>query len=144
MTIFQTGIRGLGGLLLLAAGAALVLLAGALLLAFGVLILVALGGLYLTSPEESRALLKAVPRKISEWMREMRAMVEYAGNVLLTALGKRPPQAPSEAQSASKAPQAESTNAEQSEPSPDTGTNGALREVPGEVSREVSRESNPR
>ena len=139
MTILQTGIRGLGGLLLLAAGAALVLLAGALLLAFGVLVLVALGGLYLTSPEESRALVKTVPRKISEWMREMRAMVEYAGNVLLTALGKRPPQATEAAETAKAAPEAssaESTNSEYSEPNPDAGTN--------EVLREVSRESNSR
>ncbi len=134
MTIFQTGIRGLGGLLLLAAGAALVLLAGALLLAFGVLVLVALGGLYLTSPEESRALVKAVPRKISEWMREMRAMVEYAGNVLLTALGKRPPQATEAAEAAPEASSAESTDSEGSAP----------REVLPEAPETRSRESDPR
>ncbi len=143
MTIFQTGIRGLGGLLLLAAGAALVLLAGALLLAFGVLILVALGGLYLTSPEESRALLKAVPRKISEWMREMRAMVEYAGSVLLTALGKRPPQAAETAEAAEAAknaqasPEASSTESTKSEDS-------APREALSEAPETRSRESAPR
>lgn len=140
MTIFQTGIRGLGGLLLLAAGAALVLLAGALLLAFGVLVLVALGGLYLTSPEESRALVKAVPRKISEWMREMRAMVEYAGNVLLTALGKRPPQAAEAAEAAEAAkaaPEASSAESTDSEGS-------APREVLPEAPETRSRESNPR
>ncbi len=134
MTIFQTGIRGLGGLLLLAAGAALVLLAGALLLAFGVLILVALGGLYLTSPEESRALVKAVPRKISEWMREMRAMVEYAGNVLLTALGKRPPQAAEAPETTKAAPEASSAESSKSE---DSAPREALSEAPETRSRET-------
>lgn len=80
---------GLGGLLLGAAAVALVVLSFGLLLAFVTLVLIAMGGLYIAAPEEARGLFKQLPCRIDGWIKEMRSMVDNAGEVLLTALGKR-------------------------------------------------------
>ena len=99
--------QGLAALMLSAAAVALLLLAGAILLALAAVLVIAAGGLFLASPEEARRTLTLFMSRMDEWVGEMRAIVERAGELFLTLLaaaGRGPASKASEESASDPAP----------------------------------------
>lgn len=120
--------QGLAALMLSAAAVALLLLAGAILLALAAVLVIAAGGLFLASPEQARRTLTLFMNRMDEWVGEMRAIVERAGELFLTLLA-----------AAGKGPAAEAASQASEESAPDPAP--APRKAP--PSDPPSRESAP-